>query len=239
MPLLSRLLSEFIGAMVLLAAVVGSGIAAARLSEDVGLQLLVNAVATVAALGVAIAVLGPISGAHFNPAVSLAQAVRGELPWPSVPAYLAAQVSGALAGTALANVMFDLPAWHLAATERGGRGQWLGEVVATAGLLMVVGFVSRAAHRDRAPLLVPAWILAAYFFTSSTSFANPAVTIARGASDTFAGIAPPAIPAFLLAQALGLLLGLGAMALVAPRPGSPLSPQARPVPPDLLESENR
>lgn len=227
MPMASRLLAELVGTTLLLAAVVGSGIAAARLSDDVGLQLLVNAVATVAALGVAIAVLGPISGAHFNPAVSLAQAVRGELPWGSLPGYLAAQVGGALAGTALANVMFDLPAWHLSGTDRAGRGQWLGEVVATAGLLMVVGFVSRAAYRHQAALLVPVWILGAYFFTASTSFANPAVTIGRAATDTFAGITPSAVPGFLAAQGVGVVVGLGLMALVAPAPASRLSPQAR------------
>ncbi|HEY7723220.1 MAG TPA: aquaporin [Pedococcus sp.] len=215
-PGIRVLTAEFVGALGLLAAVVGSGVMATNLTEDVALQLLVNALATVAALGVLIATLGPVSGAHFNPAVSVAVAARGDLAWAHVPAYAAAQVAGALAGTALANLMFGLPAWHLSGTERTGAGLWLGEVVATAGLIMVVGFVSQPGRGDRAPLLVPAWILAAYFFTSSTSFANPAVTLGRAFTDTFSGIQPGSVPGFLVAQAVGTAVGLAAIALVVP-----------------------
>lgn len=179
--------------------------------------LLANAVASVAALGVLVAVLAPVSGAHLNPAVSLAQAVRGDLPWAHLPGYVLAQVGGALAGTVLANLMYELPALSASTTERGGAGQWLGEVVATAGLLMVVGFVSRG-RPALAPPLVAGWILAAYWFTSSTSFANPAVTLARSATDTFAGIAPASVPGFVLAQLVGVGAGLLLMSLVAPQP---------------------
>ena len=209
------LAAEFVGTAILLAAVVGSGIMAQRLSEDVGLQLLANALATIAALAVIIAVFLPVSGAHFNPAVSLALAFRGDLPWRDVPAYICAQIAGGVFGVALANLMFDLPALHLSGKERGGVGQWLAELIATAGLLMVVGFVSRHGRAAWAPALVPAWILAAYWFTSSTSFANPAVTIARVFSDTFAGIAPVHVIGFLAAQLLAVALGLALMNLVS------------------------
>lgn len=226
------LVAEAVGAAGLLAAVVGSGIMATRLTDDVGVQLLANAVATVAALGVLIACLAPVSGAHFNPAVSLAQAVRGDLAWRLLPGYVGAQVVGAGAGTVLANLMFELPAVAWSATERGGAGQWLGEVLATAGLLMVVGFVARGGRDRQAPLLVAGWILAAYWFTSSTSFANPAVTLARTLSDTFAGIAPADAPLFVLAQLVGVVVGLGLMSLVAaPRAATTFdAPATTPVP---------
>lgn len=211
------LVAEAVGAAGLLAAVVGSGIMATRLTEDVGVQLLANAVASVAALGVLVALLGAVSGAHFNPAVSIALAVRGDLPWAHVPGYVGAQVVGALGGTVLANLMYELPAVTASTTARGGAGQWLGEVIATAGLLMVVGFVSPERPALAAPL-VAAWILAAYWFTSSTSFANPAVTLARAATDTFAGIAPESVPGFVIAQLVGVALGLLLMNLVAPAP---------------------
>ena len=212
---LRALTAEAVGAAGLLAAVVGSGIMATALTDDVGVQLLANAVASVAALGVLIAVLAPVSGAHFNPAVSLAQAIRGDLPWRDLPGYVVAQVAGACAGTVLANLMYDLPAVAASTKTRGGAGQWLGEVLATAGLLMVVGFVARGGLERQAPLLVAGWILAAYWFTSSTSFANPAVTAARTLSDTFAGIAPASAPGFVAAQLVGVALGLALMTLVA------------------------
>lgn len=226
------LTAEAVGAAGLLAAVVGSGIMATRLSDDVGLQLLACAVASVAALGVLIAVLAPVSGAHFNPAVSLAQALRGDLPWRLLPGYVVAQVVGAVGGTVIANLMYDLPVVAASRTHRGGAGQWLGEVVATAGLLMVVGFVARGGRERQAPLLVAGWILAAFWFTSSTSFANPAVTIARTLSDTFAGIAPASAPGFVLAQLAGVGVGLALMSLVAaPRATTTFeSPAPAPVP---------
>jgi arsenate reductase len=218
--LLRALGAEFIGCAALLMAVVGSGIMAQRLTGDVALQLLVNAVATVAALGVLIAVLGPVSGAHLNPAVTLAQAVRARHPWGEVPAYLLAQVAGALTGAALANLMFGLPALEVSHHERTGAGLWLGEVVATAGLVLVVGYCSAGdpeqVRRRAAPLLIPAWILGAYFFTSSTSFANPAVTIARTLSDTFTGIAPQSVPGFVAAELVGAAAGLGLVATLHP-----------------------
>jgi arsenate reductase len=209
------LAAELVGTAALVTAVIGSGIMAQRLTHDVALQLLVNAIATVAALAVLVAVCGPVSSAHLNPAVTLAQAVRRRHPWGRVPAYLVAQLVGALLGAALANRMFDLPVFAASRHERTGVGLWLGEVVATAGLVLVVAFVSgglgpQAADRARlAPLLVPAWILGAYFFTSSTSFANPAVTVARALSDTFAGIAPASVPGFVVAQLVGAAVGVG------------------------------
>ena len=205
-PLRSRLLAELVGTAGLLAAVVGSGVMAQRLTDDVAVQLLVNALATVAVLGVLISSFGPVSGAHFNPAVTLAQALRGQHLWRDVAPFVAVQLVGGIAGTALANLMFGLPALHLSHHERGGAGQLLGEVVATAGLVMAIGLL-----RDgrRAAQVVPAWIFGAYFLTSSTSFANPAVTLARAFSDTFAGIAPASVPAFVAAQLVGAAAGLG------------------------------
>ncbi|QGN58991.1 MIP/aquaporin family protein [Nostocoides sp. HKS02] len=220
----ARIGAEFLGTAGLVAAVVGSGVMAQRLTGDVAVQLLVNAVATVAVLGVLISSLGPVSGAHFNPAVTLAQAVRREHPWSDVAPYLAAQLAGGVAGTALANLMFGLPALYWSRHDRSGVGLWLGEAVATAGLVLAIALVREGG--DRASLVIPAWILGAYFFTSSTSFANPAVTVARTLSDTFAGIAPASAPAFVLAQ----LVGAGAAVLVAaalvPRP----APQPDPHP---------
>lgn len=208
------LAAEAVGTAGLLAAVVGSGIMAERLTDDVGLQLLANAVASVAALGVLIAVIAPVSGAHFNPAVSLAQAVRRDLPWSRLPGYAVAQVAGGVFGVAVANLMYDLAPLHLSDKPRTGVGQWVGEIVATAGLVLVVGHVSRGGRGDRAPWLVAAWILAAYWFTSSTSFANPAVTIARMFSDTFAGIAPGGALPFVAAQVAGAGIGLAGIRLL-------------------------
>ena len=211
-PLRSRLLAELVGTGGLLAAVVGSGVMAQRLTDDVAVQLLVNALATVAVLGVLISSLVPVSGAHFNPAVTLAQAACGEHRWGDVGPYVAVQVVGAVAGTALANLMFGLPALHWSSRERDGVGLWLGEVVATAGLVLTIGLLR--GRTERAALVVPAWILGAYFFTSSTSFANPAVTIGRAFSDTFAGIAPASVPAFVVAQLVGVGAALGLLRLL-------------------------
>lgn len=169
---------------------------------NLAIALLANTLATGAALACLIAALGPVSGAHFNPAVSLADAMRGGLPWREVPAYWSAQVVGALAGVAVANAMFGLPAFFISHHARGGPGQWLGEFVATFGLLLVIWGCVRS-RSELVAIAVGAYIVAAYWFTSSTSFANPAVTIARGLSDTFAGIRPQDAPAFVVVQLLG------------------------------------
>ena len=206
-----RLVAEAVGAAGLLAAVVGSGVMAQRLTEDVGLQLLVNAAATAAVLGVLISSLGPLSGAHLNPAVTLALAVRRAHDWRAVVPYVVAQVVGAVLGTALANLMFGLPALHLSHHERTGAGLWLGEVVATAGLVLTIGLLRET---GRAAVVVPAWIFGAYFLTSSTSFANPAVTVARMFSDTFSGIAPTSTAAFVVAQLAGAGVALALLRIL-------------------------
>ncbi len=225
-----RLVAEFLGAGLLVAAVVGSGIMAANLTGDVGLQLLMNMASTVLALGVLIWTLGPISGAHFNPAVTLVAAVRREVAPAEAVGYISAQITGGLAGVALANLMFALPAWEASTTERGGAGVLLGEVVATAGLLWVIGALTRTQHGHLGPVLVPAWIGAAYFFTASTSFANPAVTIGRAFTDTFAGIAPADVAPFLIAQLVGAAVGAGLTELLHPRPGRVPEPLDLPDP---------
>ena len=216
-----RLAAEFMGTGLLVAAVVGSGIMAARLTDDVALQLLINALATVAALGVLIWTLGPISGGHFNPAVTAVASVRREMRAAEGASYVVVQVVGALAGVALANVMFSLPAFQASTHHRGGAGILLGEVVATAGLLWVIGAITRTGHGHLGPVLVPAWIGSAYFFTASTSFANPAVTIGRSLTNTFAGIAPASVPAFVAFQLVGAAIGAGLTELFYPRAGTP------------------
>jgi glycerol uptake facilitator-like aquaporin len=202
-----RLAAEAIGTGLLVATVVGSGIMAAKLAGgNLGVALLGNTIPTGAILVVLIAVLGPISGAHFNPAVSLVMALRRELRWIELAAYTGAQVSGGIAGAILANLMFDLTPLQISATIRSGPGQWLSEVVATFALIGAI--LGGLRHAPAAlPWLVGLTIAAAYWFTASTSFANPAVTIARMFSDTFAGIAPASVPAFLGAQLAGALLG--------------------------------
>ncbi|GIW07426.1 MAG: hypothetical protein KatS3mg060_2231 [Dehalococcoidia bacterium] len=215
--LLRQAVAEFVGTALLLVAVIGSGIAAQRLSPgDVGLQLLENAAATAAALVAIILAVGPVSGAHLNPVVTLADRVFGGLRATTAVVYAIAQVVGALAGAVLANLMFALPPVQVAATVRTGAGLWLGEVVATFGLILVVFGVVRSGRSTAAPFAVGAYIAGAYFFTSSTSFANPAVTIARTLSDTFAGISPSSAPAFVLFQALGGVLGVGTVRLLYP-----------------------
>ena len=202
-----RAASEFLGTAFLLAAVVGSGIMAQRLSGgNVALALLCNTLATGAILTVIILVFGPLSGAHFNPAVSVAFALRGELPWRTTAIYIAVQVLGAIVGVWLAHLMFELPVWQLSTNVRSGTGQWLAEAVATFGLLLTIFGLARTPAA--VPYAVGLYITAAYWFTASTSFANPAVTIARSLSDTFAGIAPSGAPAFIAAQFAGMALAL-------------------------------
>jgi glycerol uptake facilitator-like aquaporin len=212
-----RLAGEFVGTGLLVAAVVGSGIAAVRLTDDVALQLLVNALATIAALGVLIWVLSDVSGAHLNPVVTLVAAAARTMTAVAAAGYVAAQVTGGIAGAALANLMFSLPAWTASTRHRGGAGLWLGEVVATAGLVWVVGAAARTGQSRLVPVLVPAWIGAAYFFTSSTSFANPAVTVGRSLTNSFAGIAPSCVAAFIACQIVGAGVGVGLTELFHPR----------------------
>ena len=192
--------AELLGTAFLLAGVVGSGIMAERLSQgNVALALLANSLATGALLVALILAFGPTSGAHFNPAVTLTEAIFGRFPWKTVPSYLMAQIFGGLLGVAAANRMFDLPLFVFSRHVRTGGGQWMGEFVATLGLLLVI--VSCAERKPAAvPYAVGSYITAAYWFTSSTSFANPAVTIARCVSDTFAGIRPQDVAGFILAQ---------------------------------------
>ena len=199
-----RALAEFCGSLFLVIVVVGSGIAAQRLSpNDVGLELLENAAATAAGLTALILAFGPVSGAHFNPVVSLADSVLGGLPVRELPAYVGAQVIGAICGSIAANVMFELDAVQWSTHTRSSGGVWLGETVATLGLLTVIFGVVRSGRATAAPFAVGAYIGGAYFFTSSTSFANPAVTIGRAFTDTFAGIKPSSVPAFVAFQLVG------------------------------------
>ncbi len=199
---------EFIATAFLLIAVVGSGIMAERLAGgNVGLALLANAIATGGALVALILAFGPRSGAHMNPVVTLAAAITGGLRWHSVLPYLLAQIAGGIAGVWLAHVMFDLPVLQLSAHARHGVGQWVAEIVATFGLLLTI-WGCRAHPAPVTAFAVAAYITGAYWFTASTSFANPAVTIARSLSDTFAGILPADAPGFILAQLAGLLLAL-------------------------------
>jgi arsenate reductase len=208
-PLARRALAELVGTAFLVAVVVGSGIAAQHLSpHDVGLQLLENALATAGGLVALILAFGPVSGAHLNPVVTLADAWFGGLPRRDVPAYVAAQVAGAIGGSIVANLMFDLDAVSWSHHHRGTSGLWLAEVVATIGLLVVIFGVVRSGRTSAAPFAVGAYIGAAYFFTSSTSFANPAVTVGRAFTDTFAGIEPASVPAFIGCQLVGLVLAV-------------------------------
>lgn len=201
------LVAEAIGSALLLAVVVGSGIMGQTLAAgNDAIALLANALATGAGLLVLITLFAPLSGAHFNPAVSLVMAWRGELPWPRLLPYLAAQVAGAVAGVLLAHAMFDLPLLQASQHVRSGWPQWLAEATATAGLLLtILGGVRHA--RDKVATLVALYIVAAYWFTASTSFANPAVTLARSLTDTFAGIAPADVGGFVLAQLAGAAIG--------------------------------
>ncbi|MGN6664169.1 MAG: aquaporin [Solirubrobacterales bacterium] len=203
-PLPRRLLAELLGSAFLAATVIGSGIAAAQLSPgDTGLQLLENATATAAGLAAFILIFGPVSGAHFNPVVSLVDAAFGGLRWRHAFAYIPAQVAGCIAGAVAANLMFDLSAISIATTHRASGSHLFAEVIATLGLLLVIFALARSERGNLAPAAVGAYIGSAYFFTSSTSFANPAIDVGRMFSDTFAGIAPASVPAFVVVQLLG------------------------------------
>lgn len=203
-----RAFAEWLGTAFLLAAVVGSGIMAQKLSGgNIALALLCNTIATGAILVTLILSFAPVSGAHFNPAVTLAFAMRGETAWRDAAIYVAAQISGAIVGVWVAHLMFELPVLQLSLTQRSGAGQWLAEAAATFGLLLTIfGVASRTPAA--VPYAVGLYITSAYWFTASTSFANPAVTIARSLSDTFAGIAPQGVPAFIAAQLAGALLAV-------------------------------
>jgi len=200
-----RAVAEVIGTAFLLAAIVGSGIMAERLSGgNIALALLCNAIATGAALTILIFVFGPLSGAHFNPAVSIAFVVRGEMDTRSMATYVVAQFVGAILGVWLAHLMFELPIFQISTTVRAGPGQWVAEIVATLGLLLTI-LGCMAKNPSAIPVAVGLYIASAYWFTASTSFANPAVTVARSLSDTFAGIAPAGVPFFVVAQLLGAI----------------------------------
>ncbi|HWA52597.1 MAG TPA: MIP/aquaporin family protein [Solirubrobacterales bacterium] len=221
-PLARRLFAEFLGSAFLAATVVGSGIAAAQLSPgDVGLQLLENSAATAAGLFTFILMFGPVSGAHFNPVVSLVDASFGGLRWRHAFAYIPAQVAGCIAGAVAANLMFSLSAISISTHHRASGAHLFAEVIATLGLLLVIFSLARTRRGNLAPAAVGAYIGAAYWFTSSTSFANPAIDIGRMFSDTFAGIAPASVPSFIAFQLVG-----GAVAIVVIRTLYPdLSPE--------------
>ena len=199
-----RMAAEALGTALLLAAVVGSGIMGERLAGgNVGIALLANTIATGAALVALILTFGPVSGAHFNPAVTLADASQGGLKWTDVPIYVGAQIVGAIIGVACANLMFELPVFFASRHERAGASQLFSEFVATFGLMSVIWGCARCQRAAVIPFAVAAYIVAAYWFTASTSFANPAVTLARSMSDTFAGIRPVDVPGFIAAQLFG------------------------------------
>ncbi|WP_349294552.1 MIP/aquaporin family protein [Baekduia alba] len=212
-----RLLAEFLGSMLLAAIVIGSGIAAARLSPaDTGLQLLENAAVTATGLFAVIVMFSPISGAHFNPVVSLVDAAFGGISRRDAVAYIPAQVAGCVAGAVLANAMFAQAAVSIATTHRATGAHLLAEVVATVGLLLVIFSLARTGRDATAPAAVGAYIGAAYWFTSSTSFANPAITVGRMLSDSFAGIAPASAPAYVAVQLVGALVAVGLIRVLYP-----------------------
>jgi glycerol uptake facilitator-like aquaporin len=212
-----RAIAEFIGTALLLAAIVGSGIAASRLSPNAtGLQLLENAAATAATLVAIILAIGPVSGAHINPVMTLANRAFRGIDTVTAITYMAVQFAGAAFGSVVANLMFSLPAVSISTTARSNGGLWLAEGIATFGLVLVVFGVARSGRSAVAPFAVGAYIMGAFFFTSSTSFANPAVTVARMLSDTFAGIAPSSVAAFMAAQVVGAILALGVVRLLYP-----------------------
>ena len=206
---MKKIFSEFLGTTLLVAIVVGSGIMATDLTKDAGQQLLINAIATTFGLGVLILILAPISGAHFNPVVTLVDLIQGKSSVLQFIQYAIAQVLGAISGALLANAMFDHAIVETATKLRSGSNLYLAEIVATAGLILVINLLVTQKNLTVIPVAVAAWIGSAYFFTSSTSFANPAVTIGRTFSDSFAGIAPECAPQFIATQILGALIGLG------------------------------
>jgi glycerol uptake facilitator-like aquaporin len=206
--LLGRSLAEFFGTAVLVGTVVGSGIMGTNLSDDLAVALIVNALATIFVLALLIFILGPISGAHFNPVVSFISVLRKSQKASEALAYSVSQILGAITGSITANFMFNLPAVQLSSNLRVSPGTLLGEVIATAGLIIVIFVLVDRKRTELIPLTVAGWIGAAYFFTSSTSFANPAVTIGRAFTDTFSGIAPESVAPFIAAQFVGAILGL-------------------------------
>jgi glycerol uptake facilitator-like aquaporin len=231
-PLSRRLLAETLGSALLAATVIGSGIMAQRLAGgNAAVALLANTAATAAVLYTLITLLGPISGAHFNPVVSGVEAIRGRILPRDAVAYLVAQIVGCCAGAILAHLMFELPAWQASIHARTGPAQLLAESVATFGLLLVVIGHRRA---EAAPAMVACWIGAAYWFTASTSFANPAITIARSMTNTFSGIRPVDAPGFIVAQIVGALLAFGVSRLLFPaaKPDASVSPETSTPPTD-------
>jgi len=212
-----RLVAEGFGTGLLIISVVGSGIMATNLTDDVALQLLANAGATVGALIALIMMFGPISGAHFNPIVTAADCVLNGRPWRDLAPYFVVQSLGGTAGAAIANMMFDLDVLGPSTKIREGGGIWLGEVVATVGLLLVIFLIARGPRPDAVPMAVGVWIGGAYWFTSSTSLANPAVSIARSFSESFAGIAPESVPMFIVMQVIGLVVGAAILLVFIPR----------------------
>ena len=216
-PLGRRLIAEFLGSAFLAALVIGSGIAAQRLSPgQTGLQLLENAAATAAGLFAIILMFGPVSGGHFNPVVSFVDAAFGGLSWRDATAYLPAQVAGCIGGAVLANLMFALPAVSISTKHRATPAHFLSEIIATLGLMLVIFALVRSGRSQSAAAAVGAYIGAAYFFTSSTSFANPAITIGRMFSNTFAGIAPSSVPSFIGAQIVGGILAVVVIKVLYP-----------------------
>jgi glycerol uptake facilitator-like aquaporin len=213
-----RAFGEALGTALLVCTVIGSGIAATQLSpNEVGLQLLENAFATAAVLAALILTIGPVSGAHLNPVVTLVDVALGRRPAGEAPIYIAAQTVGACVGAVGANAMFALPLVEASTKVRSGGPLWFSEVVATFGLVLVIFAMTRGGEHPHVPFAVAGYIAGAYWFTSSTSFANPAVTIGRTLSDSFAGIAPASAPAFIVAQVVGAALALGAVTVLLPR----------------------
>ena len=204
-----KLVGEFLGTLILVAIVVGSGIMATSLSQDVGVQLLINTISTVFGLFVLIQIFAPISGAHFNPVVTMVDLIERKVSFVQFTQYAGVQILGAVSGAVLANAMYEHPLIESATKLRSGANLYMGEIVATAGLILIINLLVKQEKLMLIPAMVAAWIGSAYFFTSSTSFANPAVTIGRTLSDSFAGIAPSCAPRFIAAQILGALIGLG------------------------------
>jgi glycerol uptake facilitator-like aquaporin len=212
-----RAFAEALGTGLLVCAVIGSGIAATRLSPgEVGLQLLENAFATAAVLAAVILTVGPVSGAHLNPVVTLVDVALGRRPASEAPVYIAAQTAGAVLGAVTANAMFALPLIEASATVRSGGPLWFSEIVATFGLVLVIFAMTRGGEHPHVPFAVAGYIAGAYWFTSSTSFANPAVTVGRAFSDTFAGIAPASVPMFVVAQVVGAAGAAGLVLVIHP-----------------------
>jgi len=204
-----KVAGEYLGTALLLSIVVGSGIMATNLSQDVGVQLLINTISTVFGLGVLIQILGPISGANFNPVVTMIDLIQKRTNFLTFIQYTIAQIAGAITGAILANAMFSHPLIEISTKARSGGNQYLGEIVAAAGLILIINLMIHQEKMNLIPVIVASWIGSAYFFTSSTSFANPAVTIGRVFSDSFAGIAPGCVTKFIAAQILVALIGLG------------------------------